>query len=62
MERILTLHPQEGKQGVNITRQRYETTRQAILDAFGVCDEITFRELVQSVRSRLQRRFDGSIS
>jgi len=29
-EKILTLHP-EGKQGVNISKDRYERIRQAIL-------------------------------
>jgi len=42
-EKIRTLHPGEGKQGVNISRTKYEMIRQAILDAIRSQGTITFK-------------------
>ncbi len=58
-ERILTLHPQ-GKQGVNISRQKYEAMKAAILDTLAA-GEMTHTDLVSSVERRLAGSFDGSI-
>ncbi len=58
-ERILTLHPQ-GKQGVNITRQRYDAMRAAIVDTLAE-GEMAYTKLVEGVEERLQGSFDGSI-
>ena len=58
-ERILTLHPQ-GKQGVNITRQKYEAMKAAILDTLSE-GEMTYTKLVEGVEQRLAGGFDGSI-
>lgn len=60
-EKILTLHPDPGKQGVRIERARYDWVAQAILDALGERGEITFMELVQEFEAKLQSRFQGSI-
>ncbi len=60
-ERIMTLHPQ-GKKGVNIDQDKYNTMRQAILDAVQDHGEITFKELTEDVRCRLEGNFDGSIN
>ena len=60
-ERVMTLHPQ-GKQGVNISKQKYHTVRQSILDALGAHKELTFTELTESVRQNLQGSFDGSVN
>ena len=59
-ERILTLHP-EGKEGVKICAQKYKQIRNAILDALDTSQEISFKDLTQSVLSQLQGNFDGSV-
>ena len=60
-DRILTLHPQ-GKQGVNISKEKYDAMREAILASVGAHGEITFKDLLEDVRRRLAGRFDGSIN
>jgi hypothetical protein len=60
-ERILTLHPQAGKSGVNISREKYNAMRHAILKALEK-NTLTFRELEQAVSAQLAGSFDGSIS
>lgn len=60
-EKILTLHPEEGKRGVNISRTKYEMIRQAILDAVRSQGIITFQGLVSLVDYNLRNRFEGSI-
>ena len=61
-EKILTLHPEEGKQGVNISRSKYEMIRQAILNAIRSQGTITFQGLVSLVEYNLRNRFEGSVS
>jgi hypothetical protein len=58
---ILTLHP-EGKQGVRISREKYDAVRNAILDSLREHGELTFSDLVLAVNRRLRGRFDGSVS
>jgi hypothetical protein len=60
-EKILTLHPEEGKQGVNISRAKYEMIRQAVIDAIRSQGTITFQGLVSLVDYNLRDRFEGSI-
>ena len=60
-EKILTLHPEEGKQGVNISRAKYEMIRQAVMDAIRSQGTITFQGLVSLVNYNLRDRFEGSI-
>lgn len=60
-EKILTLHPEEGKRGVNISRTKYEMVRQAILDAVRSQGIITYHGLVSLVDYSLRNRFEGSI-
>ena len=59
-DRILTLHPQ-GKRGVNISRQKYETIRDAIAEALVGSDGMTYTELVEQVGQRVSGGFDGSV-
>lgn len=61
MERIMTLHPEEGKQGVNISREKYELICNAILSKLQERPEITFQELVSSLEAELSDEFEGSI-
>ena len=52
-ERILTLHP-EGKQGVNITRGRYDEMRRALLAVIPRrVGGVPFASLADAVRGRL---------
>lgn len=60
-EKILTRHPDEGKSGVNIDKQKYDVIREAILEAIRDHGEITFKELTENVRRKLEGTFDGSI-
>ena len=60
-EKILTLHPEEGKQGVNISRAKYDMVRQAILNAVRSQGSITLKGLVSLVEYNLRHRFEGSI-
>lgn len=60
-DRIMTRHP-EGKHGVNISRQKYDVMRQAILDALRVHGEMTFTDLTDDVRRNLESTFEGSIN
>lgn len=59
-DRIMTLHPQ-GKSGVNIDRDKYDAMCKAILDSVQNHGEITFKELTEDVRYKLEGKFDGSI-
>ena len=60
-EKILTLHPEEGKRGVNISRAKYEMIRQAILKAIRSQGSISFQGLVSLIDYNLRNRFEGSI-
>jgi hypothetical protein len=60
-ERIMTLHP-DGKQGVNIEKEKYEAMRQAIVTALQAQQPQTFSGLEQAVSTQLADNFDGSVS
>lgn len=59
-DKILTLHP-EGKQGVNISRAKYDMIHQAITNAIRSQGVITFQGLISLVDYSLRNRFEGSI-
>ena len=58
--RIMTKHP-EGKAGVNLEKDKYDTVKSAIIAELKRKDEMTFRDLNAAVGKRLKGRFDGSI-
>lgn len=60
-ERILTLHPQ-GKQGVNISKQKYDTMKNVIIETLTEFKELTFTELIQKINKKLTGNFGGSIN
>ena len=61
-DQVTTLHPHPGKAGVSISRQKYDTIRQAIVDSTHAAGgEITFGRLTDVVTQRLQGSFDGSV-
>lgn len=57
---IRTLHPKK-KQGVNISREKYETIRKAILCVLQTRKEITFMNLSRAVEKEVNGNFDGSV-
>ena len=59
-ERILTLHPL-GKQGVNISKDKYDTMKKAILTCLSRTGELTFSKLANAVEESLAGNFEGSI-
>jgi hypothetical protein len=60
-EKILTLHPY-GKKGVNISKEKYDIVRQAILSILGQQQETLFKDLPAEVERVMEKEFDGSIS
>ena len=59
-EKILTKHPL-GKSGKNISRQKYETLKKAILSALQN-RELTHTELFKELNKRLRDKFAGNVS
>ena len=57
---IKTLHP-EKKQGVNISREKYEIIRKAILSTLRTQKEITFMNLSRAVEKEVNGNFEGSV-
>ena len=60
-EKIKTLHP-EGKQGVNISRAKYDTIHTAVLNVVEEQGEIRFKDLPTAVEAELEEPFDGSLT
>ena len=58
---IRTLHP-EKKQGVNISREKYEVIRKAILSVLQTQKEIPFMKLVRAVEKEVRGTFNGSVT
>ena len=61
-EKILTLHPKEGKSGVNISKAKYDVIKEAIVTSLSTNGVMTFASLNQNVHDKLEGHFDGSIS
>jgi hypothetical protein len=59
-QKIMTKHPQ-GLQGVNIDQAKYEQMREAIVASLDERNPLTFKQLSQAVKQKLEDRFDGSI-
>jgi hypothetical protein len=59
-EKILTRHPL-GKSGKNISKQKYDTLKQAILSALKN-KELTHTELFNHLNKNLKGRFPSNIS
>jgi hypothetical protein len=58
---IRTLHP-EKKQGVNISKEKYEIIRNAILCVLQTQKEITFMNLSRAVEKEVNGNFEGSVT
>ena len=59
-ETIRTLHP-EKKQGVNISKEKYETIRKAILSTLQKHNEMPFMKLSRAVEKEVRGNFEGSV-
>ncbi len=59
-EKILTKHPL-GKSGRNISKPKYETIRQALVEALRN-NELTHTELLSQVNKSLKGKFSDNIS
>ena len=57
---IRTLHPAK-KQGVNISREKYDVIRGAILCVMKTQKEMTFMKLSRAVEKEVNGSFDGSV-
>jgi hypothetical protein len=60
-EKIRTLHP-EKKQGVNISKDKYDIIRSAILCVLQEQKEISFMKLARAVEKEVKGNFDGSVT
>jgi hypothetical protein len=58
-ERILTLHP-EGKKGVNISKSKYEITRECLMGIFAEFPEISHKDLTRLSKERLSGKLEGN--
>jgi len=59
--KIMTLHP-EGKKGVNLTREKYDTIREFILNTLRKNGELDFSELTRLANESLSSTFDGKVT
>jgi len=57
---IRTLHP-EKKKGVNISKEKYEIIRKAILATLHAKREMTFMDLSRAVEKQVNGNFEGSV-
>lgn len=57
---IRTLHP-EKKQGVNISREKYEVIRKSLLSVLRSQKEMSFMKLSRAVEKEVDGKFDGSV-
>jgi hypothetical protein len=61
-EKIMTLHPEEGKSGVNISKRKYDVIKETIVASLRAHGVMTFTGLNKDVHDKLEGCFDGSIS
>lgn len=60
-EMIRTLHPAK-KQGVNISRQKYDIIRKAIFSTLKQQHEMPFMKLARAVEQEVNGTFEGSVT
>jgi hypothetical protein len=58
---IKTLHP-EKKQGVNISRDKYDIIRRNIMSILRANKEMPFMKLSRAVEKEVRGKFDGSVT
>lgn len=60
-EMIRTLHP-DKKQGVNISKEKYEIIRKAIFSTLKQNKEMPFMKLALAVEKEVRGTFEGSVT
>ncbi len=61
-DKIMTLHPNPSKNGVNISKEKYDQMKGAILESIEMAGEIKFMtDLRHEVNRKLGKSFEGSI-
>ena len=60
-QKIKTKHPDSSKNGVNISRQKYEQVREAIVLSLREEGQMTFTELGSSVSTKLEGNIEGAV-
>ena len=60
-EKIKTRHPDPLKNGVNISKLKYDQVRDAIVQTLQEQQSMTFVELGNAVAAKLEGQFKGSI-
>ena len=58
---IRTLHPAK-KQGVNISKEKYDIIRKAIMSTLHKQKEMSFMSLSRAVEKEVKGSFDGSVT
>ncbi len=61
-ERLMTRHPDPGKAGVSIRKDKYDLIRDGILEVLKREVDFLFRDLPKDVEIQLRGSFEGSIS
>jgi len=62
MEKILTLHPDPEKKGVNISRAKYDLVKSGIFAILGETSEMKPMKLFEAVAEYLEGQMEGSIA
>jgi hypothetical protein len=60
-DKVITLHPDPSKSGVNISREKYGAIKNTIIDVLRERGIVTFKDLNIHVGEILEGKFDGSI-
>lgn len=60
-QKIMTLHPDPTKKGVNISLKKYEMMRDTILGIISQRGTITFTDLTAEAQKELEGVFDGNV-
>ena len=60
-QKILTKHPQ-GKSGFNISKQKYDVIRAAIMESLRTKGALTHTELAKTVKETLKVKLEGSLN
>ena len=60
-DRVMTLHPDTAKQGVNIDKGKYDQVSVAVISTIRNHPQITFQHLTDEVVKSLSGTFDGSV-
>jgi len=61
-DRILTLHPDLRKKGINIEKDKYNLIKNAILKKLSEKQEMRFMDLTKEISRELKGSFKGSIN